>query len=187
MDGEREYIDARRSGPGLGLAVADDADAHQIGLVHDRAERDAERVAQLAAFVDRARRLCINMAAHAHQHLPRTPSTPAHAPGEPARRAEPRDELREALAVARVRGPERRERVLEPEARQDRGRAVPGPDDVQHVRARAAHEAVRVRVDERETGAGAPVAQQARLDVVRRERALEEDVVLEEDHRWEGD
>ena len=41
--------------PGLGLAVADDAGDQQVGVVERRAEGVHERVAELAALVDRAR------------------------------------------------------------------------------------------------------------------------------------
>ena len=43
------------SGPGLGLAVADHAGDEQVGVVERRAEGVDERVAELAALVDRAR------------------------------------------------------------------------------------------------------------------------------------
>ena len=41
-------------GARLGLAVADDAGDDQVGVVHRRAEGGRQRVAQLAALVDRA-------------------------------------------------------------------------------------------------------------------------------------
>ena len=48
---------ARGERPGLGLAVADDAGDEQVGVVEGGAEGVRERVAELAALVDRARRL----------------------------------------------------------------------------------------------------------------------------------
>ena len=48
---------ARRERPGLGFAVADDAGDEQVRVVERRAERVREGVAELAALVDRARRL----------------------------------------------------------------------------------------------------------------------------------
>ena len=45
-----------RQRTGLGFTVADDAGGDQIGIVEDRAERVAQRVAELAAFVDAAGR-----------------------------------------------------------------------------------------------------------------------------------
>jgi hypothetical protein len=44
---------ARRERPRLGLTVADDARHEQIGVVERRSERVRERVAKLAALVDR--------------------------------------------------------------------------------------------------------------------------------------
>ena len=48
---------ARRERPGLGLAVADDAGDEEIGVVERRPERVRQRIAELAALVDRAGRL----------------------------------------------------------------------------------------------------------------------------------
>ena len=48
---------ARRQRTGLRLPVADDADDDQVGIVEGRAERVDERIAELAAFMDRAGRL----------------------------------------------------------------------------------------------------------------------------------
>ena len=50
-------VPARRERSGLRLAVADDARDEQVGIVERRAERVRERVAELAALVDRSRRL----------------------------------------------------------------------------------------------------------------------------------
>ncbi len=49
-------VPAGREGPGLGLAVADDAADQEIRVVEGRAEGVGQRVAELAALVDRARR-----------------------------------------------------------------------------------------------------------------------------------
>ena len=48
---------ARREGAGLRFAVADDRGDDEAGVVIGRAERMAERVAEFAAFVNRARSL----------------------------------------------------------------------------------------------------------------------------------
>ena len=50
-------VPARRERSGLGLAVADHAGDEQVGVVERRAVRVRERVAELAALVDRAGRL----------------------------------------------------------------------------------------------------------------------------------
>src|ERR1700730_3188169 len=44
-------------GSGFRLAIADDAGDDEIGIVEHRAERVTERIAQLAALVDRSRAL----------------------------------------------------------------------------------------------------------------------------------
>ena len=49
----------------LRFAIADDAGDDQIGIVEHRAEGMAERIAQLAALVDRARALRRSMAGNA--------------------------------------------------------------------------------------------------------------------------
>ena len=88
----------------------------------------------------------------------------------------------ETLTVAGVLGPEGRKRVLEPEAREDGGSTVAGADDVEHLLLGLADQPVEVRVDERESGAGTPVTEETVLDVVGGDVALDEGVVLEEDH-----
>ncbi len=59
--------------------------------------------------------------------------------------------------------------------------AVSGADDVHHVEVALANDAVPVDVEKIETGSSAPVAEQARLHVVERERALEQRIVFEID------
>ena len=58
-------VPARGQRAGLGLAVADDAGDDQIGVVERGPEGVAEAVAQLAPFVDRARRLRRDVAGNA--------------------------------------------------------------------------------------------------------------------------
>ena len=48
--------------PGLGLAIADDAGHDQVGIVERRAEGVGQGIAELAAFMDRARRFRGHMA-----------------------------------------------------------------------------------------------------------------------------
>ena len=59
--------------------------------------------------------------------------------------------------------------------------AVPRAGDVDPVRAGAVDEPVQQDVDHRESGAGAPVAEQPRLDVLHRQRFAQERVALEVD------
>ena len=58
-------VPARRKRPGLRFAVADDAGHDQVGIVERRAEGMRERIAELAAFVDRAGRLRRHVAGNA--------------------------------------------------------------------------------------------------------------------------
>ena len=69
---------ARGERPGLRLAVADDAGDEQVGIVERRAVRVHERVAELAALVDRARRLGRDVARDAarERELPEQPAQP---------------------------------------------------------------------------------------------------------------
>ena len=53
------------SGPGFGLAVADDAGDDQIGIVEGRAIGVRKRIAKFAAFVDGTRRFRRHMAGNA--------------------------------------------------------------------------------------------------------------------------
>ena len=57
-----------------------------------------------------------------------------------------------------------------------------GTDDIESVDAGLGDEAVKVSVDEGETGTGSPVAEEAGLNIVRDDVALDEGIILEEDH-----
>ena len=72
-------------------------------------------------------------------------------------------------------------RAFEVGVRDDAGAAVAGTDDVHHVEVALGDDAIEVGVDEVEAGGGAPVAEQARLDVVEGQRAIEERIVFEVD------
>ena len=62
---ELRRVPARGQRPGLRLAVADDAERHQLRVVEHRAERVQQRVPELTALVERARRLGRAVARHA--------------------------------------------------------------------------------------------------------------------------
>ena len=143
-------VPARRQRPGLRLPVADDADDDQLGIVEGRAERVDECVAELAAFVDRARRLGGGMARDAawERELPEQP-------------AEPFFVLRDVRIQLRV-------RAFEVGVRDVRGPAVAGAGDEDRVEVALADRAVQVRVDEVEARRRAEMAEQPRLDVLRR-------------------
>ena len=105
-----------------------------------------------------------------------------YAPGEAAGRTEGAYEGRETFPVAGIFGVEVSEGVLEPEAGEDSRSAVSRADDVKGIDAGLADETVDVGVDKREAGARSPVTEETGLDIVGSDIALDESVVLEEDH-----
>ena len=156
-------VPARRERPGLRLAVADDARDEQVGVVERGAERVRERVAELAALVDRARRLGRDVA--------RDPAGERELPEEPAQSFLVVADVRVDLAV----------RALEVRARDEPGPAVPGPGDEDRAEVARADLPVEVRVEEVEPGRRAEVAEQPRLDVLRPQRLAEQRVVEQVD------
>ena len=142
-------VPARRQRAGLGLAVADHARREQVGVVEHRAVRVGERVAELAALVDRAGRLGRDVARDA------------------ARERELAEQPPHALRVTRDVGVDLAVGALEPRARDEARAAVAGAGDVDRAQVVLADRAVEVRVDEVQPGRRAPVAEQPRLDVLR--------------------
>ena len=142
-------VPAGRERPGLCLAVADHAAHDQVRVVERRAEGMRERVAELAALVDRARRLRRRVAR------------------DPARERE----LPEELAAAR---PRRASRASSARCRCLRGRRWrrppgppwPGPGDRDRVEISGADRAVHVGPDQVQPRHGAEVPEQAGLDVL---------------------
>ena len=149
-------VPARRERAGLRLAVADDARDEEIRVVEGGAERMRERVAELAALVDRARRLGRRVARN------------------PAREREAAEERPQAgLARADV-GVELAVRALEVGVGDVRRAAVTGPGDVDRVQVAHPDRPVEVDVDEVQAGHRPEVAEQPRLDVLAAERLAEE-------------
>ena len=109
----------RRQRPGLRFAVADDAGDDQIGIVEHRAISVRQRIAEFAAFMDRARRLGRGMAGNA-AGKGELPEQPAH-----------------ARLVLRDIGIEFAVGALEPGVGDHARRAMAGPGDEEHVRDRA--------------------------------------------------
>ena len=156
-------VPARRERPRLGLAVADDARDEQVGVVERRAERVRERVAELAALVDRARRLRRDVAR------------------DPAGERELAEEPAHAVLVLRDLGVDLGVRALEVGVRDEAGAAVAGAGDVDRAQVALADRAVQVDVEQVEAGRRAPVAEQPRLHVLRLQRLAQERVVEEVD------
>ena len=143
----------------LGLAVADDARDEQVGVVECRAERVRKRIAELAAFVDRAGRLGCDVT--------RDPSGERELSKEPAQAFLVPADLRVDLAV----------RSFEVRARDESRPAVAGACDEDRAEVARADRTVEVCVEQGETGSGAEVAEQARLDVLAAKRLAEEWIV----------
>ncbi len=145
------------------LAVADDAGHQQFRIVEGGAVRMRERVAELAALVNRPGRFRGDVARDA-AGKGKLLEEVLH-PGFVLRH------LRIALGVG----------AFEIGVGDERRTAVPGPGDEKHGAPLPDNHAIEVRVDEIEAGRRAPVAEQARLDVVERERHPEQRVVVEID------
>ena len=154
---------AGRQRAGLGLAVADDAADQQVGVVEGGAVGVRERVAELAALVDRAGGLGRDVA------------------GDAARERELAEELAHAVFVPGDARVELGVAALEVRVGDQAGAAVPGADDVDGVEVAGLDLAVHVGVDQVQARRGAPVAQQPRLDVARLERPAQQRVVEQVD------
>ncbi len=156
-------VPARRQRPGLGLAVADDAGDQQVGVVEGGAERVRQAVAELAALVDRAGRL--------GRHMARDAAGKRELLEEPLHPGLVLRDVRVDLAV----------RALEPGVGNQRRPPMPGAGDIDHVEVVLLDDAVQVHVDEVQPRRRAPVAEQSRLDVLKRQRFLEQRVGIEID------
>ena len=124
---------------GFRLAIADDAGHDEIGIVEHGAKRMAERIAQFAALVDRARTLRRCVA------------------GNPSGKRELKKELpKPGLILADVRI-DLAVSALEISVAHDGRAAVPGAGDVNHVEVVFLDDPVQVHVDEVLPGRRAPV------------------------------
>ena len=142
-----------RQRPGLGLAIADDAGHHQVGIVEGRAEGVRQRVAEFAALMDRARHVGRRVARNA------------------ARKRELAEQFSHPAFVQRDIGVELAVAAFEPGVGDHRRSAMPRSADIDHVGILRADDAVEMCVDEAQAGRRAPMAEQARLDVLERQAA----------------
>ncbi len=156
-------VPACSQGAGLGLAIAHHAGHDQVRIVKGRAVGMNQRVAQFAAFVDRAGSL--------RGHVAGNPIGPTELPEEPLDAVLVLLDVRIDLGVG----------ALKVSVRHNPRTAVPWADDEQHVQVALADQAIPVHIEKVEPRRGAPVAQQARLHVVQGERALQQRIVLEVD------
>ena len=145
-------VPARGQRPGLRLTVPDNAGHHQVRVVERGAEGVRQRVAELAALVDGARRLRRDVARH------------------PAGEGEPPEQLAQARTVLRHTRPDLAVAALQPGVGQPGRAAVARADDQEHVLVPLADGPVQVGPDEVQARGGAPVAKKPRLDVIRFER-----------------
>ena len=156
-------VPARRERARLGFAVAHDREGDLIGVVEHRTVRVRERVAELAALVNRAGGFGGDVR------------------GDAAGERELREQLREAALVLRDRGVGLGVGAFEVARGHESRAAVTGARHVKRVEAALFNRAVRVRVQEREPGGSAPVAKQTRLHVIARKWLPQKRVVHEVD------
>jgi len=156
-------VPGRRQRPGLGLAVADNAGDDQIGIVERRAIGMHQRVTELAALVDRPRRLRRRVARDAagEGKLPEKFSQSVHI----ARN------VRIDLAVA----------AFQISVRNHARAAMTGTADIEHAEILRPDDAVEMRVDEIQPRRRAPMAEQTRLDVLGPQGLAQQGIVQEID------
>ena len=148
---------------GLRLAVADHAGDEEVGVVEGGAEGVNEGVAELAALVDRPG------------------GGDADVAGDPAGRRELAHQVQQPGFVRRGLGVELGVGALEVDVRDHRRAAVTRPGDEEDVGACGANQPVQLGVDEVQPWRGAPVAEQARLDVLGAERLAQQGIPLQVD------
>ena len=156
-------VPARRQRAGLGLAVADHAQRQQVRVVEHRAVGVHQRVAELAALVDRARGLRGDVAGDAagEGELPEQGAHPVDVLADPGVH----------LGVG----------ALEVGVGDEAGPAVARPGHVEDVQVALPDHPVHVRVDQVQPRGGPPVPEQARLDVLGSQRLAQQRVVEQVD------
>ncbi|MGY3080095.1 hypothetical protein ACVWZZ_006503 [Bradyrhizobium sp. LM6.10] len=133
---------------GLGLAVADDTGDDQVGIVEGRAIGMHQRVTELAAFMDRARRFRRRVA------------------GNAAGEGELSEQLAQSVRIACDIGIDLAVAAFEIGVGDHAGAAVAGTADIDHAQVQRADDAVEMGINEVQTRRRAPMAEQTRLDVL---------------------
>ena len=154
-------VPARRQRPGLGLAVTDDARHDEARIVEGGTVGMGKRIAQLAALVDRAWGFRRQMAGNA---------------------ARPRELAKQAAHAAAVTfngGVTLGISAFEVGIGHNARPAVARANDEQHVQLMRFDQPVQVHVDHVQARRGAPVPEQAPLDVLQLKRRLKQRVVLQ--------
>ena len=148
---------------GFRFPVADDAGDDQIRIIEGSAVCMGERITELAALMDRAGRL--------RRHVAGDPVGPGELAKQPMQSVPAALEVRIDFGIG----------AFEIGMRDQPRPAVAGADDVDHVQVVFLDEPVEVHIEEVQSGGGAPMAEQPRLDVAPLERCFEQRIVLEID------
>ena len=149
-----------RQRAGLRFAVADDGGHDQVWVVVSGSIGMGERIAQLAAFVNGSRGLR------------------RHVAGNAAGERELLEQPLHALFVLRDVGIDLGVGPFQIGIGDEARTAVPRADDVDHVQVVFLDDAVQVHVEEVQSRRRPPVAEQARLDVLFRQRLFQQRVVV---------
>ena len=165
VDGVDELVGVPRRGQraGLELPVPHDRGDDEVRVVHRGAVRVGEDVAELAALVDRARRLG------------------RHVAGDAAGERELPEQRPHPVAVVADAGVGLAVGALQPGVRHRRRAAVARTGQEDRVDVAFADQPVEVGVEQVQPGRRAPVAEQPRLDVVRHQGSLQQRVVQQVD------
>src|SRR5271167_511687 len=161
---ELVYVPGSCQRPGLRFAVAYYCGNDQLWVVECCAAGMRKHVSQFASFVNRTGSFRRAVAADA------------------PREGKLSEELVQAYFVLAFFGINFRVRALEIPRPQDPGRAVSRTSHENHVEIEFLNQSVQVDVGESEAGAGAPMSQQAVLDMFRLQRLLQQRIVAEIDH-----
>ena len=146
---------------GLGFAVADDAGDDQFGIVERGPEGMADRISQLAPFVDRPRRLRRNVA------------------GNPSRKGELLEQFFQTGLILADVGIDLAVRPFEVDVADHRRCAVAGAGDVDHVEVMLLDDPVQMRVNEVLSGGRPPVPEQQLFDVLELQRLAKQRIFAE--------
>ena len=160
---ERDSFPGPFERPSLCFPIANDGDRQQVGVVEDRSKGVHQHVAQLTSLVNGSWR--------GDRHVARDPAWSGELPEQPLDTCPILAHLGIDLAV----------RAFQPGGRDQRRATVPRAGQVDRLLAGEGNEPGHVDVDEGESRAGAPVAQQPRLDVLSAERPLQQRVVFQID------
>ena len=160
-DGVDKLVAVPRGGQraGLRLAVAHHTGGDQVGVIRHGAEGVGQRVAQLAALMDRAGGLRCHMA------------------GNAAGEGETLEELLHPLLVSGDVGIDLGIAAVQPVLRHHGVAAVAGAGEIDHIQIVALDDPVQMGIDEVLAGAGPPVSHDGLLEVAFDQRALQEGVI----------